>query len=166
MGNMVLYEVSPDIGDEIRFDLMLISVCLLLMIGMAIAGKRGYKKAKIGIAIGAFGLAIQLAGLLLMMRTLSDMYRGIIVPYERGDYQIVEGYVEDFHPMPQQGHDQESFTVEGVKFSYSDFVLQYGYHNARSRGGVITGNGQHLRIGYTRYSYLGNVIVYIEELIP
>lgn len=46
MGNMVLYEVSPDIGDEIRFDLMLISVCLLLMIGMAMPGSADTKRQR------------------------------------------------------------------------------------------------------------------------
>lgn len=40
-----------------------------------------------------------------------------------------------------------------------------GYHNAKSHGGVITGNGHHLKIGYVYYnSAMGNIIVYIEEL--
>ena len=93
------------------------------------------------------------------------MYSRIVKAYEQGDYQTVEGYVENFDPMPYGGHKQESFDINGVSFSYSDFSVQPGYHNAKSHGGVITGNGQHLKIGYVYYnSAEGNVIVYIEKL--
>lgn len=100
----------------------------------------------------------------------ADQYNKIVVAYQDGDYQIVEGYVENFHPMPASGHDTEHFEIDGVYFEYSDFTVQQGYHNARSRGGVITGDGQHLRIGYitmdsaTGNQMLDNVIVYIEAL--
>ena len=93
------------------------------------------------------------------------MYNKIVKAYEQGHYQIVEGYVENFDPMPYGGHKQESFDINGVSFSYSDFSVQSGYHNAKSHDGVITGNGQHLKIGYVYYnSAEGNVIVYIEKL--
>ena len=92
------------------------------------------------------------------------LYGATVGAYRRGEYRTVEGYVEDFHPMPETGHDRESFTLGGVEFVYSDYQSQFGYHNARSLGGVVTGDGQHLRIGYTQVPGLGNVIVYIEEL--
>lgn len=78
--------------------------------------------------------------------------------------------MESFHPMPETGHDTEHFEINGVYFEYSDFTVQQGYHNARSLGGVITGDGQHLRIGFitmdstTGNQMLDNVIVYIEDL--
>ena len=56
--------------------------------------------------------------------------------------------MEFFSPMPYAGHAYESFVIDGVAFYYSDFSSTVGYHNARSHGGVITGNGQYLRIGY------------------
>lgn len=94
-----------------------------------------------------------------------DMYTTVTDAYENGDYQTVEGYVENFHPMPPEGHDTESFDIDGVHFSYSDARVITGYHNAKVNGGVITGDGQHLKIGYIYYneSY-GNIIVYIEEI--
>ena len=92
------------------------------------------------------------------------VYQATVGAYRRGEYEIVEGYVENFDPMPEVGHKQESFTIDGVRFEYSDYEIRSGYHNARSLGGVITGDGQHLKIGYTEYNWLGNVIVYIEEL--
>ena len=106
----------------------------------------------------------------LMVAEQVDQYNKIVVAYQQGDYLIVEGYVENFHPMPKEGHDTEEFDLNGVHFEYSDFTVQQGYHNALSHGGVITGDGQHLRIGYiimesaTGNQMLENVIVYIEEL--
>lgn len=95
------------------------------------------------------------------------LHRTVQDAYSSGNYQTVEGYVENFDPMPAEGHKQESFDVNGVHFSYSDYLIQPGYRNARSKGGVISGNGQHLKIGYLWYNEAyGNIIVYIEELPP
>lgn len=40
---------------------------------------------------------------------LVDMYKKTVVAYRNGDYQIVEGYVENFDPMPSYGHKYETF---------------------------------------------------------
>ena len=122
------------------------------------------RKAKIGAAAGVIATLWLLLAAALAIPDQIRMYQATVGAYHRGEYQIAEGYVEKFHPMPWSGHDTERFTVDGVEFKYSDYMGQFGYHNARSLGGVITGNGQHLRIGYTQYRRLGNVIVYIEEL--
>jgi hypothetical protein len=61
---------------------------------------------------------------------------------------VVEGPVEDFHPMPYAGHDTERFTVQGVSFEYSDFAeTTGGFHHTRSHGGPISG-GVFVRIHY------------------
>lgn len=65
------------------------------------------------------------------------------------NYQTVEGIVENFDPMPYTGHKDESFTVKGVNFKYSDFNENfYGLNNTKSHGGPITGNGQKVKIDY------------------
>lgn len=94
---------------------------------------------------------------------LFDMYRKTAIAYQKGDYQIVEGYVENFDPMPYGGHQYETFEIKDIKFQYSDYTIMVGYHNAKSHGGVINGNGQYLIIGYVRYNG-ANIIVYIEEV--
>jgi len=76
--------------------------------------------------------------------------------YESGNYKMVEGVVENFDPMPASGHKMESFTVKGVKFEYSDFVVTPGFNNAASQGGPIRG-GFPVRISYT-----GNTILKLE----
>lgn len=112
-------------------------------------------------AVACFLLAV----CILMYQSQWDMYTTVTNAYENGDYQTVEGYVENFHPMPPEGHDVEFFDIDGVHFSYSDATVMTGYHNAKINGGVITGDGQHLKIGYIYYNELyGNIIVYIEEV--
>jgi hypothetical protein len=64
---------------------------------------------------------------------------------ERGNCSVVEGVVENFHPMPKSGHDTERFEVNGVHFSYSDYVMSPGFNNTASHGGPIR-DGLQVRI--------------------
>jgi|WetSurMetagenome_2_1015567.scaffolds.fasta_scaffold73505_1 hypothetical protein len=54
-----------------------------------------------------------------------------------GQYEVVEGVVTEFSPMPWEGHKPESFVVNGRRYEYSDFEDQPGFHNAQSHGGPI-----------------------------
>lgn len=86
---------------------------------------------------------------------------------ENNDVHVVEGYVEYFHPMPYEGHDTEHFKINDVYFEYSDYFVMNGYNVTASHGGVITHNGQYLKIKYIITEYDGedkNVILYIAEI--
>jgi hypothetical protein len=50
---------------------------------------------------------------------------------------VVEGRVINFHPMPSEGHRNESFTIENEYFSYLDFVVTPCFNNSSSHGGPI-----------------------------
>jgi hypothetical protein len=63
------------------------------------------------------------------------------------DRSVVTGKVERFHAMPASGHDVESFTVNGVYFSYSNYIVTSGYNNAVSHGGPPL-SGRRVRIEY------------------
>jgi len=65
-----------------------------------------------------------------------------------GKAQYVEGVVQDFVPMPYQGHAVESFDVNGVSFHYSDFIVGGGFNNTSSHGGPIRA-GMFVRIWYS-----------------
>jgi hypothetical protein len=67
--------------------------------------------------------------------------------YQKGDYQIVEGVVTDFQPMPYEGHQNECFSVQEQRFCYSDYEITPGFHNAVSHGGPIRA-GLPVRIAY------------------
>lgn len=51
--------------------------------------------------------------------------------------KTVEGKVENFDPMPYGGHKRESYTVQGVKFSYSDYIITNGFNNTASHDGPV-----------------------------
>ena len=73
-----------------------------------------------------------------------------------GKASYVEGTVDNFVPMPYQGHANESFTVKGVPFSYSDYGVEAGFNQTSSHGGPIR-QGLPVRIWY-----VGNEIVKLE----
>ena len=64
-----------------------------------------------------------------------------------GEYEIVEGRVEQFVPMPYGGHSEESFVVNSQKFSYSDYDLTKGFNQTQSHGGPIR-EGLQVRIAH------------------
>jgi len=65
-----------------------------------------------------------------------------------GSADVVEGRVEEFHPMPYRGHDTERFVVGGVHFAYSDYVVGEGFNRTSSHGGPIR-SGLYVRIHYS-----------------
>jgi len=60
---------------------------------------------------------------------------------------IVEGRVQNFVPMPYAGHADESFSVSGVAFRYSDFKVTDAFNNTASHGGPIDASS-YVRICY------------------
>ena len=77
---------------------------------------------------------------------------------QEGRCRVVEGPVEHFVPMPYAGHAQETFSVDGVPFRYSDFIITDGFNNASSHGGPINSDS------YVRICYdpSGGVILRLE----
>jgi hypothetical protein len=72
--------------------------------------------------------------------------------------RVVEGPVEQFVPMPYGGHAVESFSVSGISFRYSDFIVTDGFNNTASHGGPLRSDS------YVRICYdpTGNVILRLE----
>ena len=63
------------------------------------------------------------------------------------DVNIVDGPVENFHPMPSSGHGWETFQVGGKDFSYSDYVITGGFNQTSTLGGPVHA-GEYVRIAY------------------
>ncbi len=160
----ILYECHFEFEPMILIPwVMLIVVLLMPVILKHYSHKRGYSISirLVKVICWCFALILLLGGI-VSTYMLADMYEKTVIAYQNDDYQIVEGYVENFDPMPYGGHKLETFEINGVKFKYSDYRIMIGYHNAKSRGGVIKGDGQYLKIGYVYYGN-ENIIVYIEE---
>lgn len=87
---------------------------------------------------------------------VQDMYARAKNLYVHGQYSVAEGPVADFHPMPYSGHQMETFSVNGVQFSYSDYVIVPCFNNTAPHGGPIH---QGLRV---RIAYSGDCILKLE----
>lgn len=85
-----------------------------------------------------------------------------ILCFEKGKYSSVEGYVENFTPRSANGHSMESFSINGVKFEYSEGIIKPGYRKTFYHNGVIKGNGQLLRISYISMDS-DNIILCIQQ---
>jgi hypothetical protein len=78
-----------------------------------------------------------------------------------GRYEVVQAPVEDFHPMPDDGSSNESFTLAGHTFSYSDYDesgTTACFNQTRLHGGPIHA-GMLLRV-----KFVNQCILQIEEL--
>jgi hypothetical protein len=81
--------------------------------------------------------------------------------FAAGRHETVEGTIEDFHPMPKDGSSEESFTVSGHHFSYSDYndleptpcFNQTALHEGPIRSGMLV-----------RVKFIDRCIVHIEVL--
>lgn len=157
--NRILYEVN--FAGNIQRWLVLLSGVIILIIGVAVQRKNDKIKEEerilttivmiAFIAINAIGVVVGCVGTL--------------IPYKKGHYVEIEGVIQDYHSnLGSTRGTIESFTLDGVKFKCSDGNI-WGYCPDRKNGGVIAGNGQHLRIRYVS-NLLGNTIMYIEQMMP
>lgn len=67
---------------------------------------------------------------------------------ETRSFHVVEGKIEDFSHSNRGGQIFESFRVQGIKFEYSDFITNEGFHQTSKNGGPIIKNGQQVKISY------------------
>ncbi|MBQ4348295.1 MAG: hypothetical protein IJC79_01595 [Clostridia bacterium] len=115
-----------------------------------------------GLIIGPLGICI----FIMVILGISIEHRDYQEMLKSNEVYVVEGYVEKYHPMPYEGHDTEHFEIDGVYFEYSDYIIMNGYNISASHGGVITRNGQHLKIKYVTNEFgdlIENIILYIAE---
>ena len=144
----------------------MIFIPLLLLI---IFGFLSYKAHKLRANII---LSVILSTATIFMTTLcvaniyvfNDLKTNIIDSYFNGNFQAVEGTVQEFEPLPLNGNGTESFTVNGIEFKYSKSALTYvGYKTTAAEGGYITKNGQKVRIRYIYdYIYDNNIILKLD----
>jgi hypothetical protein len=98
-------------------------------------------------------------GLVWTAGTFAYTYGGYIAnltALRNRSYQVVEGRVTNFSPLPVSGHGVESFDVDGVSFSYSDYIITSGFNHTAANGGPI-------RPGlYVRVTYVDDAILRLE----
>lgn len=76
-------------------------------------------------------------------------------------YIEIEEVTENYKAPQKSPNHFESFSVKGVLFRYSDYVIIDGFHKTSNDKGPIKRNGQMVRIGYTKING-ENVILKLE----
>lgn len=161
----VLYELHINYIDGLFLLIPLALSIVFFLIGGQMKNNTEYQlwKRRLGGLVFQITALLMLAVFLFVMGSSILLYAACRRLWKNGEVSEVTGYVENYHPMPASGHDMESFEIDGVSFSYSNFVLQTGYHCAASWGGVVTHDGQYLKIQYIEVES-EKIIVYIAEL--
>lgn len=142
----------PAIGISVAF----IALLMLVATYQGWFGLRAYQTRRQAKIIGVVICVIAVSFSIMSILITYFQHERIQNFRESGQVSIVEGRVENFVPMPYEGKALESFTINGVKFEYSDFVYSYGFNNTSSHGGPIR-EGLQVRI-----HYVGNTILKLE----
>jgi hypothetical protein len=138
--------------------LQIIPLIFFILIGLGITYyvKKYVKKVSVyrqgliffGYLLGGFSTILIIISLIItpaMIREHMEFNRMI----ENKTYTVIEGLVENFIPADENNHF-ESFSVNGVIFRYSDYVIVSGFHQTTKNHGLINKNGLKVRIGYTK----------------
>jgi len=94
-------------------------------------GKQIYKI--VGTVVALLGALFLLISVLVFVPDFVKQ-RGV---YVNGGSSVVEGTIQDFHPAPVLGPANESFTVQGIPFSYNVLDATPCFHNAPPHKGPI-----------------------------
>jgi hypothetical protein len=113
----------------------MIAFIFLIAIGCVMIRFNGGKQIRLGVGY----LVLILSSFMIVLANL------VLIPkfyesrraYSSGDSSIVEGTVEDFQPMPALGVAEESFSVNGTKFSYNVFDPTPCFHDLSPHRGPI-----------------------------
>lgn len=170
----VLYEYRFDTGGFLSVFIPLI-IGLTVLVAAVLIGAE-WKRRVVGIIL--FIVAFVLCGVTVSQAAnmISD-HVTVSKAIENGTYKVVEGYVSDFKEPKDNEDEFESFKINNVVFNYYGDSRFCGYHIPKSKGGVITGDGQYLTVKYVVVSRPANnalliapkgydyqtVIIYIAE---
>jgi len=125
--------------------------------------KFGMAKRNFGMIFGIVFAGIGFSMFSAIVGASGNKYRSEKYYFESGKYKVVEGLIENFHPMPAGGHDSEHFDVNGVHFDYSSFDLaDLGYNKTQADGGILKA-ALYVRLTYITY-YKRNAILNIDTL--
>lgn len=109
-------------------------------------------------AYAALALSLLLAGILIAATVVE--FKSLAALEESLMFRTVSGEVEGLSETPSLGWRTESFSVSGVRFSYSAFHYTHAFRTPRSLGGPLR-EGLPVRIRYGSFPF-GNLIVRIE----
>ena len=150
------------------YNLIILFIIIVIGFGFAFLTKRTNKKYSLQRQLKIF-FGYMLGGIAALMLIVSLIRLPEILSYQRElketieteNYLIAVGEIENFVDRAESGHIFESFTVNGVFFEYSDYIVINGFHQTSRNNGPIKRNGQEVRISYMKKDN-ENIIMKIE----
>jgi hypothetical protein len=155
---IVAYEVTSEQMPYIFFVASFIVLAIAFIIPANTKTIGFIKNRKLTIAFMVF---LSVAFLFLGISETKS-YMKMLEEYRNNKFKVIEGDVAQFDPMPYGGKKNESFVIGKNKFSYSDYIVIYGFHNTSSHGGPINHNGINVRISYVTDENNENIILKLE----
>lgn len=116
------------------------------------------KKRSVRYEMSIIGLCFTV---IILLYVLFNVIYGNFYIYQKfhsDDFNTVTGKIYNFEDGSI--NKEEAFCIDDVQFSYD--TNSWGYHKFKADGGVISGDGQQLVIGYVPYGD-DNIIVYIAQ---
>jgi hypothetical protein len=145
MNYHVVFDASRNSSELAIFALAPVGVLLAALIGWALKGSSDPKEALKGKMFLLFSAVGFVFSLVLLFGHYSEYYRAKKALRTR-DYQVIEGTVENFVPMPPGGHSTESFDIDKTSFRYGSGRGSIVFNSEWNHGYIH--NGVQVRIAY------------------
>jgi hypothetical protein len=145
MNYHVVFDASRNGSELAIFALPPIGVLLAASIGWALKGSSDSKEALKGrmfLLLSAVGFVLSLV---LLLGHYSEYYRAKKA-LQTGHYEVIEGTVKNFVPMPPGGHSTESFDIDKTSFRYGSGRGSIVFNSESNHGYVH--DGVQVRIAY------------------
>lgn len=115
---------------------------VIALVLVCLPGRRQFLKA-----FGSITAVLAALFFLILVLKLVPDFVAQRQAYAKGATSVVVGTIQDFQPAPILGPTNESFTVQGVPFSYNVLDASPCFHNAPAHKGPVRG-GLDVRIYY------------------
>jgi hypothetical protein len=127
-----------DVGAK-PFDWQPIIVAAAIFVGGCISlASQKFKWGRTGIRnVGYFLISLALVTVAYVFIDWQSARRDALTDLANGRYEVVQGTVDHFAPMYYAGRTEESFTVSGHAFRYSDHEMTPCFNRAWAHGGPI-----------------------------
>ena len=104
-------------------------------------------KPKMALLFGSMFVLVGICVSALIISTIIQNYKNVIIPYSKGKYLITEGETKNLKAAPFMGAGPDEFDVSGVHFSLGGSMAA-GYQKQAAYGGTFNKNGLKVRIRY------------------
>ena len=152
MKTEVVYEIINDSLNPYLIVPFFITVVILILLIISFIIKKTLKVSSSQVV----GIIVFIAFTSLSIYNIFKIkqYNEILDDYEKGNYEIVEGFIEDYLPISEE-KNTDSFKVDNIEFILPNNI---GYKLTSLTDSHIKGDGQFVRIGYVTINGLNYII--------